>query len=413
MKVLVSDAKNYLKSKILGNPEFKKTEIQQLPKTLEGLVSLAKKIGVDISKITIEDVKVTSQSTSLSKVSLDMQKEEPKINLKNEKEAIKNSDVIKQKDDTVVSKSLKNNDEVLTPKQTLIKEQVVTKEQSNVKEPVITKVENKTQEQAITADKKSDISHEIKTSKSTLLFKSNSNQEHTTEQIVNVKQFKVEEKTPKERADETLKLLLRGEKVTQETSTLTKDFTLSTAKVIVSQPTDEKTKSLEALLKGSEGEQSNSKADSVVVAKADSFEVKVKEAKQMIKFISQDVKTAIEDYKSPFTRVKIQLNPQKLGDVDLTIVQRGKNLHINLSSNSSAINTLSMNVNELRTQLNNNGINNATLNFNNSQDNSSNSQQQQNRQNEQKADAEYNYFDNEETNEEILSSLEIVVPNYA
>ena len=40
--------------------------------------------------------------------------------------------------------------------------------------------------------------------------------------------------------------------------------------------------------------------------------------------------------------------------------------------------------------------------------------QQQNRQNEQnRANEEYNYFDNEEQNEEILSSLEIVVPHYA
>ena len=135
----------------------------------------------------------------------------------------------------------------------------------------------------------------------------------------------------------------------------------------------------------------------------------------MIKYISQDVKNAIEDYKSPFTRIKVQLNPQKLGEVDLTVVQRGKNLHVNISSNNTAINTLSMNANELRTQLVNNGINNATLNFNNSSQNSeqNTSQQQQNHHNERKADEEYNYFDNEEQNEEILNSLEIVVPNYA
>ena len=51
--------------------------------------------------------------------------------------------------------------------------------------------------------------------------------------------------------------------------------------------------------------------------------MKLNEAKQMIKYLAPDVKSAIEDYKSPFTRVKLQLNPQKLGEVDLTIVQRG------------------------------------------------------------------------------------------
>jgi flagellar hook-length control protein FliK len=135
----------------------------------------------------------------------------------------------------------------------------------------------------------------------------------------------------------------------------------------------------------------------------------------MVKYISADVKTAIEDYKSPFTRIKVQLNPQKLGEVELTIVQRGKNLHINIGSNNTAINTLSMNVNELKTQLNNNGIQNATLNFNNNSQSDSSGfgqQQQQQRHNEQQARQEYDYYEKEEQNEEVLSSLEIIVPHY-
>jgi len=70
-----------------------------------------------------------------------------------------------------------------------------------------------------------------------------------------------------------------------------------------------------------------------------------------------------------------------------------------------------MNANELKLQLANSGINNATLNFNNDSQ-SNNSQQQQNRQNERQAEQEYTYFDNEEASEEVLSSLEIVVPQY-
>ena len=207
--------------------------------------------------------------------------------------------------------------------------------------------------------------------------------------------------------------------LTEKALSLTADFSVATAKVIAPNATSESTKALESLLHGerdsakSDTSVATSKTEGITIHKADSFEVKLNEAKQMIKYLSADVKTAIEDYKSPFTRVKIQLNPQKLGEIDLTVVQRGKNLHVNLSSNSAAINTLSMNVNELRAQLNNSGINNATLNFNNQSENNQQSSQQQNRQNEQEAREEYNYFENEESNEEILSSLEIVVPNYA
>jgi flagellar hook-length control protein FliK len=156
----------------------------------------------------------------------------------------------------------------------------------------------------------------------------------------------------------------------------------------------------------------NVKTDIFTVNKSEELEVKMNEAKQMVRYLSSDVKSAIEDYKSPFTRVKVQLNPQKLGEVELTIVQRGNNLHVNISSNNAAINTLALNANELRTTLTNNGINNATLNFNNTSDNSSFSQQQQNRQNEKQAHKEYNYYEKEEVKEEILSSLEIIVPRY-
>ncbi|MCW8838374.1 MAG: flagellar hook-length control protein FliK, partial [Thiovulaceae bacterium] len=79
------------------------------------------------------------------------------------------------------------------------------------------------------------------------------------------------------------------------------------------------------------------------------------------------------------------------------------------SSNNVAINALAMNANDLKVQLNNSGIQNATLNFNGEQQQSSQQQNQQARQ-------EYRMlqeFDSEDKNEEILSSLEIVVPSYA
>jgi len=244
--------------------------------------------------------------------------------------------------------------------------------------------------------------------------------QHTTQQLVETKQFKTEEKPQKQKTDETLVSLLRGDKIAKNNPGLTADFSVATAKVIAPNILTEVTKplekGLESLLSTESSDTGNSsKLDGLNTTKVDSFEVKINEAKQMVKYLSQDVKTAIDDYKSPFTRIKLQLNPQQLGEVDLTIVQRGKNLHVNLSSNTTAINTLSANINELRIQLNNSGINNATLNFNNTpQEDNSNAGQQQNRQQEQqKARDEYDYFEKEDTKEEILNSLEIVVPNYA
>jgi len=46
-----------LKSKILQSPDFKVSEAKQLPNTLKGLVDIAKKLGLDIKKISLDEVK--------------------------------------------------------------------------------------------------------------------------------------------------------------------------------------------------------------------------------------------------------------------------------------------------------------------------------------------------------------------
>jgi len=372
LKTLISDAKNYLKEKIVSLEGFKKAEIQALPKTLKGLVQVAQKLGIDISKVSIDEV------TSSSKTQLSVEIDEKVLSLKDEK-------------------TLKIDEK--NPKDVKLS----TKTQETPQEIDLARVDTKIKE----------LPKEIKAMP---LFKAQTSSELTTEQLVSAKlTTNTQVQTPKQKADTTLQMLLRGTKTSKSESGLTADFSVSTARVIAPSASTEVSKNLESLLRGDASE-TTSKVDGLNVSKADSFEVKLNEAKQMIKYLSNDVKTAIEDYKSPFTRIKVQLNPQRLGEVDLTIVQRGKNLHINLSSNNAAINALSLNANELKTQLNNSGINNASLNFNNnsqSSDGNTPQQQQQNRQNEQNAKEEYTHFDLEGTNEELTSSLEIVVPHYA
>jgi flagellar hook-length control protein FliK len=449
IKTLVSDAKEYLKSQILQSDGYKKSQIKDLPKTLRGLADLAKKVGIDVSKITVEQVqtKDTSDITSV-KIAQEVKTEVPRAEVAKIKTEIAHAKVAEAKAEVPRAEVAKIKTEIAHAKVVEAKAEVSHVKVAEVKaevSPVKTMQEVKTEvPRAEVAKIKTEVSHvkvaeakaELKTDKtsenlneaviakadekkldtqikSTPLFKAQLNTEHTTEQLVQTKQFKVEEKTPRARADETLKLLLMGEKPSQINPVLTADFSVATAKVIAPKDISDAAKALGELLHGGANENSSaSKTDGLTTHKADSFEVKLNEAKQMIKYLSADVKTAIEDYKSPFTRVKIQLNPQKLGDVDLTIVQRGKNLHVSLSSNSTAINTLAMNVNELKTQLSNSGINNATLNFNNNSENAGSNQQQGQRQHEKQAHEEYSYFENETENEEILSSLEIVVPRY-
>ncbi len=506
LKTLIHDAKEYLKAKILNSEGYKKAEVKELPKTLKGLEMLARKFDLDVSKITVEEVrlskkdifslksdvqehlpkhtkaltskdgkeqesnaresktfistdvkdqvskhhsakellkpdtkghevrphsistvteKVTSENSKEIKdpLSSDTKKSELKphdlktllsadiksdkvkqaVSYKQSKEELQSSDGVKKENKVKVD--LKS-----VPKEDLPKAKNIKNEDLN-DELEIAKNNNKRDDKADELRREDRAVNMTKKTAPILLFKTPVQSEHTTQQLVQTKQFRVEEKTPKSRADETLKLLLMGEKASKAEPSLTNDFSVATARVIASAPTKDTTlinrdNALEAEDTGFV------KTEMQGVHKADSFEVKLNEAKQMIKYLSSDVKSAIDDYKSPFTRVKVQLNPQKLGEVDLTVVQRGKNLHVNISSNNAAINTLLLNANDLRLQLNNNGINNATLNFNNQSDGSnSGSQQQQQHHHEKEAHAEYNYY-NEEENEEVLSSLEIIVPQY-
>lgn len=395
LKQLIAEAKQYLKSKISELQEYKDLKTKELPKTLKGLATLAKKLNIDISKITIEDVHVVKKEAPKLVLASNEEKKVQEEKTPKEVKSVKQSEKQTQVEDTPHVKTTKSKN-VKEAKNELVQEQI---------EEVKTQVDRKEVKEL----KESKIAS-IKTSP---LFKAQNTQELSTEQIVQAKQIKVEQKTPKEKADETLKLLLSGDKAAKSDTKLTADFSVATARVIAPSATKESTKTLESLLRGEQPQgEEITKLESSSTHKAESFEVKIKEAKQMINYLSKDVKTAIEEYKAPFTRVKVQLNPQKLGSVELTVVQRGKNLHVNLSSNNAAINTLAMNANDLKTQLNNNGINNATLNFSNSSGDGSASGQQ-NRQQSQNAHQEYKHFQNEEQNEEILSSLEIVVPHYA
>lgn len=160
-----------------------------------------------------------------------------------------------------------------------------------------------------------------------------------------------------------------------------------------------------------------SSAKSLHLPKADSIEVKAKEAQQSMRQFAGELKEAVQEYKPPFTRLTMKLNPEKLGEVEVTLVQRGNNVHVNIqSNNSTGIAFLAHNASELKAQLAHQGITNATMNFMSSgQDQQHNAHQQQHHQQEQRQNAfrSYESFEELELNQEQLSALEIIIPHYA
>lgn len=368
LKNAIKDAKDYLKDQIKNSLAYKQGEIKELPKTTKGLVALAKKIGIDVEKITIETV----QAKSKKDIKLD---DESKIKNIFTKET--------QKPET------KNTTpEVVSPLQ----------KQADTQQP----------------SENTDI-------KKAPLFKLSQNvaSSHTTAELVDKKQMKNEKTTTK--TDSALRALLHGEKSigtpssTLETKTESKHKTHSSvlSQLLHGDSSDSKNINIQTPSDAQAVKSVFSHGEHSIHTKDvdQDLGVKINEAKQMVKYLAHDIKQAIEDYKPPFTRIKVKLNPAKFGEVDLTVIQRGKNVHVNISSNSAAINTLAQNANDLKLQLNQNGMNNASLNFNSSSDNQG-QQQQQSGHHKENAKKAYEYFDNDEANEEILSSLEIVVPRY-
>nr|WP_314786636.1 flagellar hook-length control protein FliK [uncultured Campylobacter sp.] len=78
---------------------------------------------------------------------------------------------------------------------------------------------------------------------------------------------------------------------------------------------------------------------------------------------SSNLKEQVAAYKSPFMRFNITLNPLNLGEVEITMVNRGNNLHINFSSNTQTMNLFLQNQAEFKNSLVNMGFTELEMNF--------------------------------------------------
>lgn len=157
-----------------------------------------------------------------------------------------------------------------------------------------------------------------------------------------------------------------------------------------------------------EVEKNSDRPQNIQHTKTEQLSQKIAESKQLIQHMAQNIKDSIENYKPPFTRIKMQLNPQKFGDMEVTLVQRGNNVHININANTTALTVMMQNAHELKGQLSAQGLGDASMNFSSHQQ-----QQQENPHRRENAHLAYeNYKESEEEFTEIATALEIVVPRY-
>ena len=120
---------------------------------------------------------------------------------------------------------------------------------------------------------------------------------------------------------------------------------------------------------------------------------------------SSNLKEQVAAYKSPFMRFNITLNPLNLGEVEITMVNRGNNLHINFNSNTQTMNLFLQNQAEFKNSLVNMGFTELEMNF--SDQNQPKKEQGQKSYKGSKFSAE-----DAEQGELIAPRLELVVPRY-
>ncbi|TKX34836.1 flagellar hook-length control protein FliK [Campylobacter taeniopygiae] len=128
--------------------------------------------------------------------------------------------------------------------------------------------------------------------------------------------------------------------------------------------------------------------------------------KETLQYFSNDLKDAVEHYKAPITKLSITLNPNNLGEVEVTLVQRGSNLHINFNSNTNAMNLFMQHQSEFKNSLVNMGFTGLEMNF------SDQGRKEQN-QNKGKNRSGYGFKDAiENNNEKSNINLELVLAKY-
>ncbi|MER20889.1 flagellar hook-length control protein FliK [Campylobacter coli] len=128
--------------------------------------------------------------------------------------------------------------------------------------------------------------------------------------------------------------------------------------------------------------------------------------KETLQHFSQDLKEAVDQYKAPITKLSITLNPNNLGEVEVTLVQRGNNLHINFNSNTNAMNLFIQNQAEFKNSLVNMGFTGLEMNFSDQGKREQNQNQGKNRSGYGFKDALEGKTENEKVN------LELVLAKY-
>ena len=114
----------------------------------------------------------------------------------------------------------------------------------------------------------------------------------------------------------------------------------------------------------------------------------------------------ISEYKPPITRFHLTLNPSNLGEVEITLINRGSNLHINFNSNNQTMQLFMQHQAEFKASLVNMGFSELSMNF------SDNANKEQNQGENKRQKFNINEDEQIEQSQSEETVLEVVLPKY-
>ncbi|EAJ7097119.1 flagellar hook-length control protein FliK [Campylobacter upsaliensis] len=234
----------------------------------------------------------------------------------------------------------------------------------------------------------------------------------TIKETLNIKDFMQKEFTQKETSKENLKdvklnRLSEGLKITSEN--LTKVVQNKTSENLFSELLNKETNKELFTKENGENTANTEKSgiDDLNNLVKDLSRVnqnqKIISPKETLQYFSKDLKEAMEQYKAPITKLSITLNPSNLGEVEVTLVQRGANLHINFNSNHNAMNLFLQHQAEFKNSLVNMGFTGLEMNF---------SDQGKKEQQQEKKSKSHYYEENFEEESGPKINLELVLAKY-
>ncbi len=117
---------------------------------------------------------------------------------------------------------------------------------------------------------------------------------------------------------------------------------------------------------------------------------------------AQEFKEKVESYKAPLMKIKMELKPAGMGEVDVTLISRGNNLQVNINSNVNTIAMFAQNQTEFKNSLINMGFSDLQMNFGDGKQKDQNSNQHKTNK---------NAFDDFEEKQD-TDGFEMIVPQY-